>query len=1179
VLAEIEDTSITMATAFYEHLYTWGDRRPRRTAQPKDPPVVVLPDGTSVQLDSTAPSGSFALAALVAEFATPSRFQSAMAAGGAGSFESTFGALFPSVDLQSASNEIDPPGTPPANMLQFPFAMGATWNFGGPHSWNGNNTPPFSSMDFFTGGAACASPPYLYAVSAASGTTERPGSYSCWLEIGHGGGWETSYYHLRNLAPPASVNRNAPLGTIACEICAGGYATGPHVHFSLKFNGAYISLEGVELTGWTIHVGPEAYNTGSIERDGVSLNPWSSVRNDYHTYFGSGVDTSLHFRPGGSGGQVQFPVDDPTNALAGPPIDVGGGDDFGIDMWVRALPGENTAPAITCGANDNWRLGNILIDRRRTGGAGYGLSIAGGRVAFGVTGPGTGSLTLCGTTDITDGQWHLITVARNRWAGTSPDGALWLFVDGQLQAPEAAGPGGDLSYPDSASPTSPADSFLVLGADKFGGSGLGFVGWIDELRFSNIIRTKVSFAPPTAPYVADVNTLALFKFNEGSGDVIYDTSGFTAPPNPPGGPSGGQRLGAGSPLSPEWSTEYPFGIAPTPTPTATGPTPTASNTATATPTATSTLTPSSTPTPTPTATATLPPAPTATFTPFPTPTPPGPASPSSLAPYIAFEEVAGGLNQPTFLTHAGDGSGRLFITERTGRIRILQSGSLLGTPFLNIASKLSTGGSEQGLLGLAFHPDYDDNGLFYVHYTNTSGDIVLARYQVSSNPDLADAATESILLTIPKPAANHNGGMLAFGPDGMLYMGTGDGGGGGDPEGNGQDRTTLLGKILRLDVDGGTPYAIPSDNPYAGDPDPDVRQEIWAFGLRNPWRFSFDRATDDLYIGDVGQGAREEVDFQPAASAGGENYGWNVMEGSNCFSPSSGCDTSGKVLPVAEYSHGSSGGCSISGGYVYRGTRYAAMNGVYLYGDFCTGRLWGLRRDGSTWQNGLLQDTAYSISTFGEDEAGEIYLTDYGNGRIYHVVVLAFVDVPVGHWARERIEALYYRGLVAGCQSTPTRMYCPSEVLNRAEAAVFVERGIHDTSFFPSDPPSQLFVDLPLSSWAAKWATALWNDGYTAGCVANPLSYCPWQGNTRAEASVFFLHMLHGAAFTPPQPTVQLFNDVPLSAWYAKWVLAAYSDGLLPECGTGPLRFCPETPLDRAWAAYMMVQAKGISIP
>jgi hypothetical protein len=307
-------------------------------------------------------------------------------------------------------------------------------------------------------------------------------------------------------------------------------------------------------------------------------------------------------------------VDDPTNNLAGPPIDVGAGDDFGIDVWVRALPGGNTAPAIGCGANDNWRLGNILIDRRRTGGAGYGISIAGGRVAFGVTGPGTGSLTVCGTTDVTDGQWHLITVVRNRWAGQSPDGAMWLFVDGQLQAPEAAGPGGDMSFPDSAVPTSPADPFLVLGADKFGGGAPGFAGWIDELRFSNIIRTKVSFTRPAAPYVADANTLALFHFNEGSGDVIYDTSGFTAPPNPPGGPSSAQRLAAGAPLSPEWSNEYPFGIAPTPSPSPTAPASPIPSTATAT--ATTTSAPSATPSPSATASPTVAPsaAPTVTAT-------------------------------------------------------------------------------------------------------------------------------------------------------------------------------------------------------------------------------------------------------------------------------------------------------------------------------------------------------------------------------------------------------------------------------------------------------------------------------------------------------------------------------------------------------------------------------------
>jgi hypothetical protein len=603
VVAAIEDTSMTMATAYYQHLHTWGDRHPEgRTLSIA--PLLRLDDGTLRPIDLGETSGTFALAAFVARFSGAAEFDRALSPHGTGSFESTFGSLFPSVDLQSTANEIDPPGTPPANMLQLPFAMGATWSFGGPHSWNGDSTPPFSSMDFFTGGATCSAPPYLYTVSAAAGTTMRPSNYSCWLEIDHGGGWRTSYYHLRNLAPPASVPRNAALGTIACEICAGGFATGPHVHFSLKYNGAYVSLEGVELTGWTVHVGPQAYNTGSIERDGITLNPWSTVLNDYHTYFGTGVNSSLHFLPGGSGGRVAIPVDDPANTLAGPPVDVGASDDFTIDVWLRALPGENAAEAIACGANDNWKLGNILLDRRRFGGAGYGLSIAGGRIAFGVTGPSGASLTLCGTTDVTDGQWHLITLARNRWDGTAPDGALWLFVDGQLQTPEAAGPGGDISYPDAASPSSMMDLYLVLGVDKYVAGSPSFVGWVDELRFSNIIRSRTSFAAPTAPFVPDSNTLALFRFNEGSGDAIYDTSGYrdpTPPLEPPAGPSGAQRLPAGAPLSPEWSNQNPFAPVPTPTPTATAPT--ASPTSTA-PTASATPTSSSTATSGPSATAT-----------------------------------------------------------------------------------------------------------------------------------------------------------------------------------------------------------------------------------------------------------------------------------------------------------------------------------------------------------------------------------------------------------------------------------------------------------------------------------------------------------------------------------------------------------------------------------------------
>jgi glucose/arabinose dehydrogenase len=235
------------------------------------------------------------------------------------------------------------------------------------------------------------------------------------------------------------------------------------------------------------------------------------------------------------------------------------------------------------------------------------------------------------------------------------------------------------------------------------------------------------------------------------------------------------------------------------------------------------------------------------------------------------------------------------------------------------------------------------------------------------------------VLKVDQPFANHNGGQLAFGRDGYLYIGMGDGGSGGDPQNNGQKPSTLLGKMLRIDVESGqVPYAIPPSNPFrqkAG-----YRPEIWALGLRNPWRFSFDRETGDLYIGDVGQNAYEEVDFQPSSSKGGQNYGWKIMEGTQCFE-SNTCDKKGLTLPVVEYEH--SQGCSVTGGVVYRGQNYPGMRGIYFYGDYCSGRVWGLKRSGTTWQNTLLSKTSYSISSFGEDQAGNVYMTDYGSGDIY----------------------------------------------------------------------------------------------------------------------------------------------------------------------------------------------------
>lgn len=352
---------------------------------------------------------------------------------------------------------------------------------------------------------------------------------------------------------------------------------------------------------------------------------------------------------------------------------------------------------------------------------------------------------------------------------------------------------------------------------------------------------------------------------------------------------------------------------------------------------------------------------------------------------ITFSRVARNLAKPVFLTHSGDGSGRLYIVEQDGRIKILLDGTVLGSPFLNLSAKVSKG-SERGLLGLAFHPDYATNGKFYVNYTNTSGDTVVAEYTRSSNPNIANA-TGRILLTIDQPYSNHNGGMLAFGPDRYLYIGMGDGGSSGDPGNRAQRLTYLLGKILRIDIDnsaGGKLYAIPPGNPYAGATA--GLDEIWSFGTRNPWRFSFDSKTGDLWIGDVGQNRYEEINRSTAPNAGrAVNYGWRVLEGKHCYSPSSGCSTSGKTPPMAEYSH--SLGCSVTGGYVYRGLAYRGLVGGYLFGDFCSGRVWALRAHGPDSQAPVLMaDTNLSISSFGEGEDGTLYVTDLGSGDIWAVV-------------------------------------------------------------------------------------------------------------------------------------------------------------------------------------------------
>ena len=354
-------------------------------------------------------------------------------------------------------------------------------------------------------------------------------------------------------------------------------------------------------------------------------------------------------------------------------------------------------------------------------------------------------------------------------------------------------------------------------------------------------------------------------------------------------------------------------------------------------------------------------------------------------PTLALGTPLGGFASPVGITHAGDGTGRLFVVEQGGRIRLVKNGVLLATPFLNISTRISAGG-ERGLLGLAFPHDYARKGHFYVNYTNPAGNTVISRFRRSAaDPDTADPASEQIVLTIGQPFANHNGGQLAFSQrDRMLYVGMGDGGSGGDPGNRAQNPAELLGKMLRLDTETGRPYAYttPATNPFISTTG--FRPEIWALGVRNPWRFSFDRLTADMYMADVGQGSWEEVNFQPAESSGGENYGWRIMEGTHCFNPP-GCSVFGLTLPVVEYGHGA-GDCSVTGGYVYRAGAFPRMQGLYIYGDFCSGRIWGLRRVSGMWQNTLLLDTSFQISAFGEDEGGNLYVAAYNTGQIFPLV-------------------------------------------------------------------------------------------------------------------------------------------------------------------------------------------------
>jgi glucose/arabinose dehydrogenase len=354
-----------------------------------------------------------------------------------------------------------------------------------------------------------------------------------------------------------------------------------------------------------------------------------------------------------------------------------------------------------------------------------------------------------------------------------------------------------------------------------------------------------------------------------------------------------------------------------------------------------------------------------------------------------------GFVDPVLVTNAGDGSGRLFVVEQAGRIRIIDGGTVLATPFLDLRGSITSGG-ERGLLGLAFHPNLATHPYVYVNFTDRNGNTAINRYRVSSDPNVLDRASGGRILTIGQPYANHNGGNIAFGPDGYLYIGMGDGGSAGDPGGRAQNINTLLGKMLRIDVDhtsGSKHYRSPASNPYVGRTGLD---EIWSRGLRNPWRWSIDFPTGQLWIGDVGQGRYEEIDraLKSGSTPAGRalNYGWNVLEGRACYKPATGCSTSGKKMPIVTYAHAVAGAdnCSVTGGFVYRGSAYPALAGGYVYGDFCSGRIWVLNpMTGTPAHPVLVRDATASpqlaISSFGLDDTGELYVCDRAGGAIYRI--------------------------------------------------------------------------------------------------------------------------------------------------------------------------------------------------
>ena len=575
-------------------------------------------------------------------------------------------------------------------------------------------------------------------------------------------------------------------------------------------------------------------------------------------------------------------------------------------------------------------------------------------------------------------------------------------------------------------------------------------------------------------------------------------------------------------------------------------------------------------------------------------------------PAVQLTQLPGSLDSPLDVVNAGDGSGRLFVVEQTGHIRLFKNGAFNATDFLDIHTVVNYDGGERGLLGAAFHPNYVNNGFFYVYYTDLSSpvyNLTIARYTVSADPDVADPASAQIVLQIPHPVnTNHNGGNLVFGPvDHYLYMGTGDGGGGGDVPNNAQNKNILLGKLLRIDVDGTgavpcgqstpMPYAIPPTNPFVGVAGCD---EIWAYGVRNPWRFEFDRETADMIMADVGQELYEEVDFQPASSAGGENYGWHLMEGLHCYNPPTNCDDGSLTLPVLEETH-ANGWCAIVGGFRYRGAAIPGLTGVYLYGDLCLGEIWAATESAGIWTAQRLLDPSLTISSFGQDEAGELYVVDLG-GAVYRIDPISNPTPTITNLSPDTVISgdpgftldVFGTGFVNGSTvqwngaDRATTFVSSTHLTATITAGDIAAAGIVSIDVFNPLPGGGTsgaqsfyvntnFLDVPINYFAAAYIDAIFNAGITVGCDVR--LFCPERTTSRAEMAVFLLKAKFGSSHVPPDP-VQIFPDVPNDAFAAAWIDELGTLQITAGCGGG--LYCPDAPVSRAeMAVFLLKTSQG----